>query len=277
MLLSRELSAPGFSSGPRNPPFRERSSGTFASGRMIRHSTSSTFCHDASSRLGTAHGEELPYLFGVPLVDQPSYLSAGNATKDELFMSVAMMKLLGNFVHSGGQLFARDDDDDDDDDDEHATLEGQASTMKATMHEVVMQNLGDMSGYNDPNVTLKAGFNFKAQIEALPLVPQINNLLLLPVCQRAAVVSTQRSGKLSRHASSLSLSQEQWPTRRRHPPREEEIFREALIVSVLIHHPLAHSEKRETRRDGIFASGVFGGSKTLRRVSLGVRGPENAA
>lgn len=52
-------------------------------------------------RLGTAHGEELPYVFGVPLVDYPSYLYAGNISRDELHASLALMKVLGNFIHSG--------------------------------------------------------------------------------------------------------------------------------------------------------------------------------
>lgn len=51
-------------------------------------------------KLGTAHGEELAYFFGAPLVDGFSHFPA-NYTKTEVALSESVIIYLSNFVRSG--------------------------------------------------------------------------------------------------------------------------------------------------------------------------------
>ncbi|KAG8261016.1 neurexin protein binding [Homalodisca vitripennis] len=51
-------------------------------------------------KLGTAHGEELPYFFGAPLVDGFSHFPK-NYTKTEVALSESVIIYLSNFVRSG--------------------------------------------------------------------------------------------------------------------------------------------------------------------------------
>lgn len=51
-------------------------------------------------RLGTAHEEELPYMFGAPLVDRLGHFPK-NFTRAELALSEAFMTSLANFIKTG--------------------------------------------------------------------------------------------------------------------------------------------------------------------------------
>ncbi|KAG8260215.1 neurexin protein binding [Homalodisca vitripennis] len=53
-----------------------------------------------SAKLGTAHGEKLPYFFGAPLVDGFSHFLK-NYTKTEVAVSESVIIYLSNFVRSG--------------------------------------------------------------------------------------------------------------------------------------------------------------------------------
>lgn len=51
-------------------------------------------------RMGTVHGEELPYIFGAPLVDGFSHFPR-NYTRAELALSESFIILMANFVRTG--------------------------------------------------------------------------------------------------------------------------------------------------------------------------------
>uniref|UniRef100_A0A6P7FGZ9 Neuroligin-4, Y-linked-like n=1 Tax=Diabrotica virgifera virgifera TaxID=50390 RepID=A0A6P7FGZ9_DIAVI len=51
-------------------------------------------------RMGTVHGEELPYIFGAPLVDGFNHFSK-NYTKSELALSESFLIYIANFVRTG--------------------------------------------------------------------------------------------------------------------------------------------------------------------------------
>ncbi|XP_023220492.1 neuroligin-4, X-linked-like [Centruroides sculpturatus] len=53
-----------------------------------------------SQRLGCIHGEELPYVFGVPLVGTLAHFS-GNYTRSEISLAEAVMTFWTNFVKTG--------------------------------------------------------------------------------------------------------------------------------------------------------------------------------
>lgn len=55
---------------------------------------------DYPQRMGTVHGEELPYVFGAPLVDGFSHFPK-NYTKSEIALSEAIMIYWSNFVRTG--------------------------------------------------------------------------------------------------------------------------------------------------------------------------------
>lgn len=50
--------------------------------------------------MGTAHGEDLPYIFGAPLTDSLSHFP-NNFTKPEVTLSEALMIYIGNFARTG--------------------------------------------------------------------------------------------------------------------------------------------------------------------------------
>lgn len=52
-------------------------------------------------RIGTAHGEELPYMFGAPMVTDGMNHFSRNFTKAEALLSDAMILFLGNFARTG--------------------------------------------------------------------------------------------------------------------------------------------------------------------------------
>lgn len=51
-------------------------------------------------RMGTVHGEDLPYVFGAPLVDGFSHFPR-NYTKSEVALSEALMIFWSNFARTG--------------------------------------------------------------------------------------------------------------------------------------------------------------------------------
>lgn len=51
-------------------------------------------------RMGTVHGEDLPYVFGAPLVDGFSHFPR-NYTKSEVALSEAIMIFWSNFARTG--------------------------------------------------------------------------------------------------------------------------------------------------------------------------------
>lgn len=51
--------------------------------------------------MGTVHGEELPYVFGAPLVDGFGYFRRSNYTKSDMTMSESLIQAFANFVKSG--------------------------------------------------------------------------------------------------------------------------------------------------------------------------------
>ncbi|XP_063224894.1 neuroligin-4, X-linked-like [Bacillus rossius redtenbacheri] len=55
---------------------------------------------DYPQRMGTVHGEELPYVFGAPLVDGFSHFPR-NYTKSEVGLSESVMLYFGNFARTG--------------------------------------------------------------------------------------------------------------------------------------------------------------------------------
>ncbi|XP_072394349.1 neuroligin-4, Y-linked [Diabrotica undecimpunctata] len=55
---------------------------------------------DYPQRMGTVHGEELPYIFGAPLVDGFNHF-AKNYTKSELALSESFLIYIANFVRTG--------------------------------------------------------------------------------------------------------------------------------------------------------------------------------
>ncbi|XP_050539914.1 neuroligin-4, Y-linked-like [Daktulosphaira vitifoliae] len=56
---------------------------------------------DFPQRMGTAHGEELPYVFGAPMVTDNMNHFTKNYTKAEAALSDAMVVYLGNFARTG--------------------------------------------------------------------------------------------------------------------------------------------------------------------------------
>ncbi|XP_025425230.1 neuroligin-4, Y-linked-like [Sipha flava] len=56
---------------------------------------------DYPQRIGTAHGEELPYMFGAPMVNDGMNHFSRNYTKAEAALSDAMILYLGNFARTG--------------------------------------------------------------------------------------------------------------------------------------------------------------------------------
>lgn len=50
--------------------------------------------------MGTAHGEELPYVFGAPLIDGFNHFPR-NYTKSEVTLSEAVIIYISNFVRTG--------------------------------------------------------------------------------------------------------------------------------------------------------------------------------
>ncbi|XP_050427757.1 neuroligin-4, X-linked-like [Adelges cooleyi] len=56
---------------------------------------------DYPQRMGTAHGEELPYVFGAPMVTDGMNHFSRNFTKAEAALSDAMIIYLGNFARTG--------------------------------------------------------------------------------------------------------------------------------------------------------------------------------
>lgn len=50
--------------------------------------------------MGSVHGEELPYLFGAPLVEGLGHFPK-NYTKSEVALSEAFILYIGNFVRTG--------------------------------------------------------------------------------------------------------------------------------------------------------------------------------
>nr|CAD7427216.1 unnamed protein product [Timema monikensis] len=56
--------------------------------------------HAISERQGCIHGEELPYLFGVPLVGGMNHFPR-NYTKSEILLSEAAMIYWSNFARAG--------------------------------------------------------------------------------------------------------------------------------------------------------------------------------
>lgn len=55
---------------------------------------------DYPQRMGTVHGEDLPYIFGAPLVDGFSHFPQ-NYTKSETALSEAVMIFWSNFARTG--------------------------------------------------------------------------------------------------------------------------------------------------------------------------------
>lgn len=55
---------------------------------------------DYPQRMGTVHGEDLPYIFGAPLVDGLSHFPQ-NYTKSETALSEAVMIYWTNFARTG--------------------------------------------------------------------------------------------------------------------------------------------------------------------------------
>lgn len=55
---------------------------------------------DYPQRMGTVHGEDLPYIFGAPLVDGFSHFPQ-NYTKSEMALSEAVMIYWTNFARTG--------------------------------------------------------------------------------------------------------------------------------------------------------------------------------
>lgn len=55
---------------------------------------------DYPQRMGTVHGEDLPYIFGAPLVDGFAHFPR-NYTKSEIALSEAIMIYWSNFVRTG--------------------------------------------------------------------------------------------------------------------------------------------------------------------------------
>lgn len=55
---------------------------------------------DYPQRMGTVHGEELPYVFGAPLVDGFSHFPQ-NYTKSEIALSEAVITYWTNFARTG--------------------------------------------------------------------------------------------------------------------------------------------------------------------------------
>jgi len=51
-------------------------------------------------RMGTVHGEDLPYVFGAPLVDGFNHFPR-NYTKSEVALSEALMIYWSNFARTG--------------------------------------------------------------------------------------------------------------------------------------------------------------------------------
>lgn len=51
-------------------------------------------------RMGAIHGEELPYVFGAPLVDGFSHFPQ-NYTKSEVALAESMMLFVANFAKAG--------------------------------------------------------------------------------------------------------------------------------------------------------------------------------
>ncbi|CAD6227475.1 GSCOCT00001162001.2-RA-CDS [Cotesia congregata] len=56
---------------------------------------------DYPEKMGTVHGEELPYIFGAPLVDGFGYFRRSNYTKSDMIMSESLIQAFANFVKSG--------------------------------------------------------------------------------------------------------------------------------------------------------------------------------
>lgn len=50
--------------------------------------------------MGTVHGEELPYIFGAPLVDGFNHFLK-NYTKSELALAEAVIIYIANFARTG--------------------------------------------------------------------------------------------------------------------------------------------------------------------------------
>lgn len=55
---------------------------------------------DYPQKLGTVHGEDLPYIFGAPLVDGFSHFPR-NYSKSEVALSESLMLYWSNFARSG--------------------------------------------------------------------------------------------------------------------------------------------------------------------------------
>lgn len=53
-----------------------------------------------TQKMGTVHGEELPYVFGAPLAESLNHFPR-NFTKSEVALSEAFMIYVGNFVRTG--------------------------------------------------------------------------------------------------------------------------------------------------------------------------------
>jgi neuroligin len=56
--------------------------------------------HGLLQRMGTVHGEELPYVFGAPLVDGFNHFPR-NYTKSEVGLSEAVIVYFSNFARTG--------------------------------------------------------------------------------------------------------------------------------------------------------------------------------
>lgn len=50
--------------------------------------------------MGSVHGEELPYVFGAPIVDGFGHFPH-NYTKSEIALAESMMLLVANFARTG--------------------------------------------------------------------------------------------------------------------------------------------------------------------------------
>ncbi|XP_034947404.1 neuroligin-4, X-linked-like isoform X2 [Chelonus insularis] len=56
---------------------------------------------DYPEKMGTVHGEELPYIFGAPLVEGFGYFRKSNYTKSEIVMSESIIQAFASFIKSG--------------------------------------------------------------------------------------------------------------------------------------------------------------------------------
>ncbi|CAH1956395.1 unnamed protein product [Acanthoscelides obtectus] len=56
--------------------------------------------YKVEQRMGTVHGEELPYIFGAPLVDGFSHFPK-NYTRAELALSESFIIYVANFARTG--------------------------------------------------------------------------------------------------------------------------------------------------------------------------------